>query len=48
MKYVLIATALAILAGCAEFQQQAAQGGTSPGYARQYNNGYPYNSHYGM
>jgi hypothetical protein len=48
MKTILIATALAILAGCADFQQQASQGGTSPGYARQDNNGYPYNSHYGM
>lgn len=46
MKYILIAT-LAILAGCAELPQQAAQGGTAPSYSRQYNNGYPYNPNFG-
>jgi hypothetical protein len=50
MKTALFAITLVILAGCAELQQQAAQGGTAPstGYSRQYNNGYPYNSPYGM
>jgi hypothetical protein len=46
MKYIVIAIALAILAGCAELPQQAAQGGTSSGYARQFNDGYPYNAAY--
>ena len=46
MKYLFIAT-LAIVAGCAGLEQQSAQGGTAP-YSRQYNNGYPYNSPYGM
>ena len=44
MKAILVAAALAILAGCAQLEQNAAQGGTSAGYARQFNNGYPYNS----
>ena len=44
MKTIILAAALAILAGCAQLEQSAAQGGTSAGYARQYNNGYPYNS----
>jgi hypothetical protein len=48
MKTTLLAIALVILAGCAELQQQSAQGGTAPGYSRQYNNGYPYNSPYGL
>jgi hypothetical protein len=47
MKATLLAITLVIMAGCAEMQQSA-QGGTAPGYSRQYNNGYPYNSPYGM
>jgi uncharacterized lipoprotein YajG len=46
MKYLIIATALAILAGCAEMEQNAAQGGSASGYARQDNHGYPYNAPY--
>ena len=45
MKYIVIAAALVILAGCADLQQSA-QGGTAPGYARQQHSGYPYNPHY--
>ncbi len=43
MKATIVAAVLAILAGCAQLQQNAAQGGTSDGYARQLNNGFPYN-----
>jgi hypothetical protein len=48
MKAIFVATALVILAGCAGLDQQAAQGGTSPAYARQYNNPYPYSPPHGM
>jgi len=48
MKTALFAITLVILAGCADIQQQSAAGGSAPGYSRQYNNGYPYNSPYGM
>ena len=48
MKTTLLALALVILAGCADLQQPSSQGGTAPGYSRQQNNGYPYNSPYGM
>ena len=44
MKAIIVAAALAILAGCAQPGQNAAQGGTSTGYERQFNNGYPYNA----
>jgi hypothetical protein len=43
MKAIIIAAALAILAGCAQMEQNAAQGGTAAGYERQFNNGFPYN-----
>jgi hypothetical protein len=46
MKATVLAIALVMLAGCAELQQQSAQGGTSAGYGRQQNSGYPYNPHY--
>lgn len=45
MRYLVIATLLALVAGCANFDS-AAQGGSSSTWNRQYNNGYPYNSHY--
>lgn len=48
MKSTILAIALVILAGCAELQQSSAQGGTAPGYSRQFNNGYPYSPNYGI
>ena len=43
MKAIIVAAALAILAGCVQLEQTAAQGGTSEVYPRQFNNGFPYN-----
>ena len=42
MRGLLLALVLANLAGCAQLEQSAAQGSTSPGYPRQFNNGFPY------
>lgn len=42
MKAIIVTAALVILAGCAQLEQHAAQGGTSDVYARQFNNGFPY------
>jgi hypothetical protein len=44
MKAIIVAAALAILTGCAQLEQKAAYGGTSVGYERQFNNGFPYNA----
>ena len=47
MKCIVIATALAVLAGCASFTDtSAAQGGSASSWSRQYNSGYPYNPPY--
>ena len=46
MKTTILAIVVAILAGCAELQQPAAQGGSTSGYGRQQNNAYPYNAPY--
>ena len=43
MKVIIVAAVLAILAGCAQLEQNAAQGGTSARYG-QSDNGFPYNS----
>lgn len=45
MRYLILATLIAVVAGCANLDS-AAQGGSTSSWNRQDNNGYPYNSHY--